>query len=88
MPANKENPHPIHMPQRFSNDPEPVKLLLDESERLNILGNKWLNATVPNPVATQSAFTNAWALNVAACWLRCKLKGEFQAKKKPASRKA
>ena len=63
------------MPLRFPNDPEAVRLLLDESERVNKLGNAWITATVPNAVAGE--FWNAWAFALAAHWLRCKLKGEF-----------
>ncbi len=65
------------MPMRFPGDPEAVSLLLDECERQNALGNKWLTASVPNQVAGEMLLRNGWAMGAAAAWLRCKLKGEL-----------
>ena len=66
------------MPRRFPDDPEPVKLLLDESERVTALANNWMHCKNPNPVAAEFAFRNGWAVAAAAAWLRCKLKGELK----------
>ena len=68
------------MPRRFAGDHEHVTLLLDEAERVAKLGNAWMNAEVPNPVAAETAFRNAWAHSASAAWLRCKLNGELPVK--------
>jgi hypothetical protein len=67
----------IKMPMRMENDHEHVSALLDEAERLNALGNRWLQAQNPNYIAAEQALKNGWAMNLAACWLRCKLNKEF-----------
>jgi len=69
---------PRHMPVRFESDPEPVKLLIAESERMSQHGNNWLAADVPNHVAAEVALRAGWAYGLAAAWLRCKLKGELK----------
>lgn len=61
---------PERMPRRFPNDPEHILRLLDESERLNELGNRWVNATNPNPIAADLAFRAGWAHALAAAFLR------------------
>ena len=68
---------PKQMPMRFPSDPEPVRLLRDESERMSKMGNNWLAADVPNQVAAEMCLRNGWAFSLAAAWLRCKLKGEL-----------
>jgi hypothetical protein len=68
---------PKEMPTRWPNDPEPVKLLITESERVSALGNNWMTADIPNPVAAEMCHRNGWAYSLAAAWLRCKLKGEI-----------
>ena len=68
---------PKQMPMRFPNDPEPVKLLIEESERMSKLGNNWLAADVPNQVAAEMCLRHGWAFSLAAAWMRCKLKGEL-----------
>lgn len=70
------------MPRRFPDDPEPVRLLIEESERVNKLGNLWLKAETPNHVAADVAMRNGWAYALAAVWLRCKLKGELKPENK------
>lgn len=69
---------PKQMPLRWPNDPEPVRLLIDESERMSVHGNNWLAADVPNQIAAEAALRNGWAYALAAGWLRCKLNGEFK----------
>lgn len=69
------------MPPTFPNDPDAVRLLVQESERINAIGNHWLSAKVPNAIAAQHALQMGWAFAVAAAWLRCKLRGEFNAAK-------
>ena len=71
---------PRQMPQRFHDDPEAVTMMIAESERCNALGQRWMNAEKPNPVAAEAAFLNGWAYALAAAWLRCKLKGELTGK--------
>ena len=68
---------PREMPERFTDDPKPVRLLIAESERMSALGNKWLAADVPNQVAAGMCLQNGWAYSLAAVWLRCKLNGEL-----------
>lgn len=70
------------MPLRFKDDPEPVKLLIAESERCTALGLKWLKAPLPNHVAADQCMKNGWAYALAAAWMRCKLKGELLPEKK------
>jgi hypothetical protein len=72
------DPHEKRMPMRFPDDPEIVTLLLDESERVNALGNRWAKAKIPNIVAAQKCLEMGWAHALSAVWLRCKLKGELQ----------
>lgn len=69
---------PKRMPQRFADDPESVRLLLDESERVAKLANNWLAADTPNLYAAEMAHRQAWAYALAGVWLRCKLKGEVK----------
>lgn len=73
---------PKQMPMRFPGDPEPVKLLLDESERMSKLGNNWMVADVPNQVAAEMCLRHGWAFSLAAAWMRCKLKGEMKPESK------
>ena len=68
---------PKQMPMRFPSDPEPVKLLIEESERMSKLGNNWMAADVPNQVAAEMCLRHGWAFSLAAAWMRCKLKGEL-----------
>lgn len=68
----------IVIPIRFPDDPVPVKLLIEESERVSKLGNDWLTAKVPNHIAAEVALRNGWAFSLAAVLLRCKLKGELK----------
>lgn len=65
------------MPTRFNDDPLPVKMLIEESERVTKLGNKWLTAEVPNQVAAEMCLRQGWAYALAAAWMRCKIKGEL-----------
>lgn len=69
---------PKQMPARFPDDPEAVKLLIAESERLSELGNNWMTAKIPNQVAAEMCLRNGWAMSLAAAWLRVKLKGELK----------
>jgi hypothetical protein len=69
---------PKQMPQRFGDDPQDVRLLLGESERVAKLANNWLAADTPNPYAAETAHRQAWAYALAGAWLRCKLKGEVK----------
>lgn len=64
------------MPMRFPSDTKEIILLIEESERMSALGNKWLSAKVPNQMAAQLCLQNGWAFSLAAAWLRAKLKGE------------
>ncbi len=73
---------PNQMPARFPDDPEPVKLLIAESERCSTLGNRWLNAKLPNYIAAEMCLKNGWAYALAAAWMRAKLKGELLPEKK------
>ena len=66
------------MPVRFKDDPEPVTFLIEESERLSAIGNRWQVAKVPNHIAAEMCLRSGWAYALAAVWLRCKLKGEFK----------
>lgn len=68
---------PKRMPARFPDDPAPVKLLIEESERISKLGNDWLAAEIPNQVAAELCLRHGWAFSLAAAWMRCKLKGEL-----------
>ena len=68
----------LKLPTRLPKDPEPVRLLLDESERCNAAGNEWLNAEHPNYIAAETWLRNGWAYALAGAWLRCKLNGELQ----------
>jgi len=81
----KRKKHKIHtmpngrarMPIRLSGDPHVVTWLLDESERLAALGNRWATAKTPNHLAADACLRSAWAHAISGAWLRCKLKGEF-----------
>ena len=73
---------PKQMPMRFPSDPEPVKLLIEESERMSKLGNNWMAADVPNQVAAEMCLRHGWAFSLAAAWMRCKLKGELKPESK------
>lgn len=64
------------MPSRFPDDHPNVVALVEESERLNAMGCKWMDAEKPNPVAADLCFKAGWAHALSAAWLRCKLKGE------------
>ena len=68
---------PIDMPMRLPGDPDPVRYLIDESERMNEFGNRWVNAKCPNLIAAEMCFKNGWAYALAAAYLRCFLKGEL-----------
>jgi len=68
---------PQEMPQRFASDPEAVKMLVAESERVSAVGNKWLSAKVPNQIAAENCLRMGWAYSLAAAWLRCALQGEI-----------
>jgi hypothetical protein len=70
------------MPMRMPNDPPDVTLLLDESERCTVLGNRWLKAPKPNPIAAGLCLSNGWAYALAAAWLRCKLRCELEPEEK------
>ena len=61
----------VRMPRRFPSDGPEIIRLLDESERLNALGNRWINAPKPNPIASELAFKAGWAYALAAAFLRC-----------------
>jgi len=74
------------MPARFRDDPEPVRLLINESERVSKIGNDWMAAEVPNPVAAEMCLRNGWAFSLAAVWLRCKLKGQLLPESKKTKR--
>ena len=78
---------PKEMPNRFPSDPEPVKLLIEESERMSALGNRWLTAKIPNQIAAEACLRNGWAYSLAAAWLRCKLEGKLlpESEHKPKS---
>lgn len=69
---------PQKMPLRLPGDPEVVTLLIEESERISKLGNKWLAAETPNQIAAHACLQQGWAFALAAAWLRCKLKGEVK----------
>jgi hypothetical protein len=64
-------------PLRLPNDPKDVSLLIDEAERMNFLGNYWLNCKVPNQLAAMKCLEMGWAHALSAAWLRCKLNGEL-----------
>jgi len=66
------------LPDHFPSDPQAVRLLLEESERMSKMGNAWMGAKEPNAVAGEFCLRNGWAFQLAAAWLRCKLKGEFE----------
>lgn len=66
----------IQMPAQFPNDPEPVRLLNEEAERINKLGNRWMAAKTPNTYAAEMCMKAGWAHALSAAWLRCRLKGE------------
>ncbi len=68
---------PTQMPRRFPNDPEPVRMLVEESERISKLGNDWLTAKIPNQIAAEMCLKNGWGYALAAAWLRCKLEGKL-----------
>jgi hypothetical protein len=70
------------MPRRFKDDLECVTFLVNESERLNAQGNRWVNAEKPNPIAADMCFRMGWALGLAAANLRCFYKGELTVKPK------
>lgn len=65
------------MPLRFPDDPESVRLLLDESERLNKMGNRWLDVETPNHIAAEMTLRHGWAYALSGAWLRARLKGEL-----------
>lgn len=73
------------MPQHLPDDHHCVTALLHESERITGLGIKWNSAEKPNPISTEMCFRNGWAMNYAAAWLRCHLKGELTVKPKEMS---
>lgn len=60
------------MPVRFANDPECVTQLLDESERVTNIANKWATAKIPNIIASRKAMEIGWAYALAAVFLRAK----------------
>ncbi len=64
-------------PERLPNDPGPVKLLLDECERMTTLGMQWTNGEKKNPVAADMCFNTGNAYYLSACWLRAKLDGSI-----------
>ncbi len=65
------------MPVRLPGDHPHVLLLLDESERMNAMGNRWQEAKCPNLIAADFCLRNGWAMALSAAWLRCKLRGEL-----------
>lgn len=73
----KPKPKTQPWPPRLPNDPEPVKLLLDEAERLTKLANTWDKAEHSNPLAISNTWKLALTMAQAGAWLRCKLRGEF-----------
>ena len=68
------------MPRRYPNDPEAVTLLVAESERVNALGQRWMNAEIPNQIAAQKCLELGWAYALAAAHLRCYYNGELEKK--------
>jgi len=73
--AIKAHDEQRRMPARLPNDPREVTLLLDESERLTALANKWLVSRNPNPIAANFCMQNGFSMALAASFLRCKLAG-------------
>lgn len=69
------------MPLRLPDDPVAVTMLLDESERMTDMGNRWNAAKKPNHLAANFCLQNGWAFALAAAWLRCKLNGALEATK-------
>lgn len=72
----------IEMPLRLPGDHEHVLHLCEESERMATIGNRWLKARTPNPIAAEFCLRNAWAFALAAAHLRCWMKGELENKPK------
>jgi hypothetical protein len=70
------SPHASAMPLRYPSDPPYVLALIEESERLNVLGNRWVHAPKPNPLAAEACFRSGWAFALVAAWLRCQLHGK------------
>lgn len=65
-------------PERFPNDPLPVRLLVEEAERLTDLVYKWRTRDRHhNPIADNNTFQLSVSISYAAAWLRTKLKGEL-----------
>lgn len=77
-PKPKTKPVPMRMPLVLDNDHGHVKALVEESVRINMLGEKWLKSKPRNPMAAEMCFRNGWAYSLAAAWLRCLLKGEVK----------
>lgn len=77
-PKPKPQPPKLDLLAPWPNDPQAVRLLLEEGKRMTRRGNAWLHAEVPNLIASDMCLRTGWAYALAAAWLRCKLKGEFE----------
>ena len=78
---SKRSPGPADqpiMPLRMANDHPLVLALCEESERVNAIGNRWLNARTPNCQAAEVAMAMGWAFAVTAAWLRVRIARDFR----------